>query len=110
MRDAQCRPALLTAFSFLSANNLSDPLFGDVLCALQPLTCTAGCLALYTPRDTFLAVFVKAVLLPPVVAVLNEQLPSQQVPRFPVSLDGLTLGLAGSGWGSHAVLQLIRGA
>jgi hypothetical protein len=42
-------PALLAALSFLTTN-LSDPLFGDVLGALQVLARAAGFLALPTPR------------------------------------------------------------
>ena len=92
-------PALLAALSFLLTTNLSDPLFGDVLGALQALARTAGCLALPTPRDAFLTALAKAALPPRVVAALDE--PSQgQAPRSPVSLEGLTLGLEGTGGGS----------
>jgi hypothetical protein len=41
-------PALLAAPSFLLTSNLSDPIFGDVLDALQMLACVAGCLTLPT--------------------------------------------------------------
>jgi hypothetical protein len=41
-------PALLAALSFLLTSNLSDPIFGDVLDALQTLVRAAGCLALPT--------------------------------------------------------------
>jgi hypothetical protein len=41
-------PALLAALSFLQTSNLSDPIFGDVLDALQTLVRAAGCLALPT--------------------------------------------------------------
>jgi len=93
-------PALLAALSFLLTTNLSDPLFGDVLGALQALARTAGCLALPTPRDAFLTALAKAALPPRVVAALDEPPQAQQTPRSPVSLEGLTLGLAGSGGGS----------
>ena len=89
-------PAMLAALSFLLTTNLSDPLFGDVLGALQALARTAGCLGLPTPRDAFLTALAKAALPPRVVAALDEP-QGQQVPRSPVSLEGLTLGLAGSG-------------
>jgi len=92
-------PALLAALSFLLTTNLSDPLFGDVLGALQALARTAGCLALPTPRDAFLTALAKAALPPRVVAALDEP-PQGQAPRSPVSLEGLTLGLAGTSGGS----------
>jgi hypothetical protein len=41
-------PAHLAALSFLLTSNLSDPIFGDVLDALQTLVRAAGCLALPT--------------------------------------------------------------
>jgi hypothetical protein len=89
-------PALLAALSFLLNTNLSDPLFGDLLGALQALARAAGCLALPTPRDAFLTALAKAALPPRVVAALDE--PSQTpTPRSPVSFEGLTLGLAGAG-------------
>ena len=91
-------PAMLAALSFLLTTNLSDPLFGDVLGALQALARTAGCLALPTPRDAFLTALAKAALPPRVVAALDEP-QGQQAPRSPVSLEGLTLGLAGSSGG-----------
>ena len=47
------RPALLAALSFLCITNLSNPLFGDVLDALQTLARITGCLALPTPRGAF---------------------------------------------------------
>jgi len=94
MVNAGC-PALLAALSFLPTTNLSGPLFGDVLGALQALARTAGCLALRTPRDAFLTALAKAALPPRVVAALDEP-PQGQAPRSPVSLEGLTLGLAGT--------------
>ncbi len=95
-------PALLAALSFLLTTNLSDPIFGDVLGALQMLARAAGCLALPTPRDAFLTALAKAALPSRVVAALDE--PSQASPsvRSPVSLEGLTLGLAGGGGGGAA--------
>ena len=39
----------------------------------------------------------KATLPPRVVAALDEPPQAQQAPRFPISLERLTLGLAGSG-------------
>ena len=89
-------PALLAALSFLLTTNLSDPLFGDVLGALQALPRAAGCLALPTPRDAFLTALAKAALPPRVVAALDEP-PLTPTTRSPVSLEGLTLGLAGAG-------------
>ncbi|KAF8267460.1 hypothetical protein EI94DRAFT_1730637 [Lactarius quietus] len=87
-------PALLAALSFLLGTNLSDALFGDVLGALQSLARAAGCLALPTPRDAFLTALAKAALPPRVVAALDDTPPTPSA-RSPVSLEGLTLGLAG---------------
>ncbi|KAI0289272.1 hypothetical protein BC826DRAFT_1177396 [Russula brevipes] len=64
-------PALLAALSFLFTTNLSDPLFGGVLAALPPCA----------------------------VAALGELPQAQPIARSPVSLEGLTLGLAGGGAG-----------
>ncbi len=89
-------PALLAALSFLLNTNLSDALFGDVLGALQSLARAAGCLALPTPRDAFLTALAKAALPPRVVAALDD-IPPTSTARSPVSLEGLTLGLAGAG-------------
>ncbi|KAH9049815.1 hypothetical protein EDB83DRAFT_2543167 [Lactarius deliciosus] len=89
-------PALLAALSFLLNTNLSDALFGDVLGALQALARAAGCLALPTPRDAFLTALAKAALPPRVVAALDD-IPQTPSTRSPVSLEGLTLGLAGAG-------------
>ena len=88
-------PALLAALSFLLNTNLSDALFGDVLGALQSLARAAGCLALPTPRDAFLTALAKAALPPRVVAALDDTPPTPSA-RSPVSLEGLTLGLAGA--------------
>ncbi|KAI9452204.1 hypothetical protein F5148DRAFT_1237059 [Russula earlei] len=95
-------PALLAALSFLLTTNLSDPLFGDVLGALQALARAAGCLSLPTPRDAFLTALAKAALPPRVVAALDEPAQAPPVGRSPVSLEGLTLGLAGGGGGATA--------
>ncbi|KAH9961800.1 hypothetical protein BC827DRAFT_1201948 [Russula dissimulans] len=65
-------PTLLAALSFFLTTNLSDPLFGDVLRALQALARAAGCLALPTPRDAFLTALAKAALPPRVVTALDE--------------------------------------
>ena len=92
-------PALLAALSFLLTTNLSDSLFGDVLGALQTLARAAGCLALPTPRDAFLTALAKAALPPRVVAALDEPQQPSSALRSPVSLEGLTLGLAGGGGG-----------
>jgi hypothetical protein len=76
-------PALLAALSFLlRTTNLSDPLFGNVLGALQ------------------------------VVAALDELPQAQPTARSPVSLEGLTLGLAGGGGGGaqFAVLEALQNA
>lgn len=62
-------PAMLAILSFLLTTNLSDSLFGDVFGALQALACTAGCLALPTPRDAFLTALEKVALPPCAVAV-----------------------------------------
>jgi hypothetical protein len=88
-------PAMLAALSFLLNTNLSDPLFGDVLGALQALARASGCLGLPTPRDAFLTALAKAALPPRVVAAFDEP-PQTPTPRSPVSLEGLTLGLAGA--------------
>ena len=88
-------PALLAALSFLLSTNLSDALFGDVLGALQSLARAAGCLALPTPRDAFLTALAKAALPSRVVAALDDTPPTPSA-RSPVSLEGLTLGLAGT--------------
>ena len=95
-------PALLAALSFLLTTNLSDSIFGDVLGALQTLARAAGCLALPTPRDAFLTALAKAALPPRVVAALDEPQQSVSALRSPVSLEGLTLGLAGGGGGNAA--------
>jgi hypothetical protein len=92
-------PALLAALSFLLTTNLSDTIFGDVLGALQTLARAAGYLALPTPRDAFLTALAKAALPPRVVAALDEPQPPSSASRSPVSLEGLTLGLAGGGGG-----------
>jgi protein MON2 len=47
-------------------------------------------------RDAFLTALAKAALPPRVVAALDEPPQAQQAPRFPVSPEGLTLGLTGS--------------
>jgi hypothetical protein len=60
-------PALLAALSFLLTSILSDPIFGDVLDALQTLVRASHCL----PRDAFLTL-AKAALPPGVVAALDE--------------------------------------
>jgi len=63
-------PALLAAL-FLLITNLSDPVFGNVLGALQVFASTAGWLALPALRDAFLTVLAKAALPPRVVAALD---------------------------------------
>jgi hypothetical protein len=93
-------PRCFASLSFLLTTNLSDPLSGDVLGALQALARTVGCLALPTPRDAFLSALAKAALSPRIIAVLDEPPQAQQATRSPVSPEGLTLGLAGSGAGS----------
>ena len=98
-------PALLAALSFLLTTNLSDSIFGDVLGALQTLARAAGCLALPTPRDAFLTALAKAALPPRVVAALDEPQQVSSASRSPVSLEGLTLGLAGGGGGGVAQQQ-----
>lgn len=95
-------PALLAALSFLLTTNLSDPLFGDILGALQTLARASGSLALPTPRDAFLTALAKAALPPRVVAALDEPMQASLSVRSPVSLEGFTLGLAGGGGGGAA--------
>lgn len=95
-------PALLAALSFLLTTNLSDPIFGDVLGALQTLARASGCLALPTPRDAFLTALAKAALPSRVVAALDEPPQGPHAIRSPVSLEGFTLGLAGGGGGAVA--------
>ena len=63
-------------------------------------------LALPTPRDAFLTALAKAALAPRVIAALDKPPQGQQAPRSPVSLEGLTLGLAGSGGGSGSAAGL----
>ena len=94
----RCSP--LSPSFFLLITNLSGPLFGDVFGALQALACVVACLALPTLRHAFLAALAKTALQPRVVAALDEPPQAQQASRSPVSLEGLTLGLAGSGGGS----------
>jgi hypothetical protein len=92
-------PALLAAHSFFLTTSLS--IFGDILGALQTPARAAGCLALPTPRDAFLT----ALALPPlarVVAVLDEPQQASSELRSPASLEGLTLGLAGTVGGGAA--------
>ena len=93
-------PTLLAALSFLLATNFSNPLFNDILGALQALACAAGCLALPTLRDPFHATIAKASLPSRVIAVLGKPPQAQQAPRSPVSLERFTLRLAGGGEGS----------
>jgi hypothetical protein len=82
-RDAERR----LAHSFLTTN-LS--IFGDALGALQTLARAAGCLPLPTPRDAFLT----ALAFPPrVIAALDEPQQAPSALRYPVSLEGLSLGL-----------------
>jgi len=51
----------------------------------------------HSTRDAFLTALAKAALPPQVVAALDEPPQAQQAAHFPVSLEGLTLGLTGSG-------------
>ena len=90
------------ALSFLLTTNPSDLPFGDILGALQALTCAAGCLALPTPCDAFLTALETAALPQRVVAALGKPPQAQSSPRPPVSLKGLMLGLAGSGGAAEA--------
>ena len=84
-------PALIAALSFLITTNLSDLNLG----ALQILAPTAGCPRTAHHSDAFLTVLAKAALPPPVIAVPDEM--QQASLRSPVSLEALTLGLAGGG-------------
>jgi hypothetical protein len=95
-------PALRAVLSFLLTTNLSDPIFDDVLGALQTLARAAGCLALPTPRDAFLTALAKAALPQRVVAVLDEPQRASSTLRSPVSLERFTLSLAGGGRGGAA--------
>ena len=90
-------PTLLAALSFLLTTNLSGPLFDGILSALRALACGAGCLALPTPRGRFLTPFAKVAFPPHTVTALDGLPQAQHAPRSPVSLEGLTLGLADSG-------------
>jgi hypothetical protein len=97
-------PVLLATLSFLMTTNLSDVLFSEVLGTLQVLACTAGCLALPTLHDVFLTALAKAALPLHIIPALDK-LPTLQGstgPCSPVSLEGLTLGLAGGGSGGRA--------
>ncbi|KAH9018228.1 hypothetical protein EDB83DRAFT_2528502 [Lactarius deliciosus] len=97
VRDAERGVARASRGAILpTKHNLSDELFGDVLGALQALARAAGCLVLPTPRDAFLTALAKAALPPRVVAALDD-IPQTPSTRSPVSLEGLTLGLAGAG-------------
>jgi len=51
----------------------------------------------HSTRDAFLTALAKAALPPRVVAALDEPPQAQQAPRFPVSLEKLTLGLTAVG-------------
>jgi hypothetical protein len=85
-------PAVLAALSFLLTTNLSDPLFGDVLGALQG---SSRCPHHMTPSlQPSQKPHFPHTLLP---RVMNRRRCSP--PRSPVSLEGLTLGLAGGGGG-----------
>jgi hypothetical protein len=93
-------PAGLAALSFLLTTNLSDPLFGDVLGALQALARAAGFLALPTPHDAFLTALAKAARPPHIVAARDEP-PQAQPTALPCLAqgEGLTHGLPGRGGG-----------
>ncbi|KAH9955055.1 hypothetical protein BC827DRAFT_1262095 [Russula dissimulans] len=65
----------------------------------RALARAAGCLALPTRRDAFVTALAKAALPPRVVAALDEPPLPTPMARSPVSLEGLTLGLAGGGGG-----------
>jgi hypothetical protein len=62
----------------------------------------AGRFAPPTTRDTFLTALAKAALPPRVVAALDVLQHASSALRSPVSLDGLTFGLAGGGGGGAA--------
>ena len=104
MLNAAGWPALLAALSFLLTTNLSDSIPGDVLSAQQTLARTAGRLALRIPHDAFLTALANTALPPRVVAALDQPQQASSALRSPVSLEGLTLGLAG-GAGSAATPQ-----
>jgi hypothetical protein len=70
--------------------------------ALQMLARAAGRFAPPTTRDTFLTALAKAALPPRVVAALDVSQHASSALRSPVSLDGLTFGLAGGGGGGAA--------
>ena len=77
------------ALSFLlTANFLSDSIFGDILGVLQTLAGSAGFLPLPTPYDAFPAVLAKAALLPSVIATLDkpQHAYSSSALRFPPHL------------------------
>ena len=85
MLHAGCS-ALPAPLSFVLTTNLPNPQFRDVICALGP--CTA------------LTALATAALSPCIAAALDEAPQARQAPRSPVSLDGLTPSLPGSGEGS----------
>ena len=88
-------PMPLVALFFLLTMNLSDSIFSDVLGVLQTLAQAAGYLTLPTPCDTFLTALVKVALLPCIIATLNELQQVLSALCSSISLEGLTLGLAG---------------
>jgi hypothetical protein len=89
-------PAGLAALSFFLTTNLSDPLFGDVIGALQALPRAAGFLALPTPHDAFLTSLAKAAHPPHIVAARDE--PPQAQPTAPPCLARGTHTRPRRGW------------
>ena len=105
--DAASWPTLLAALSFLLLTKISGPLFDGIISALRALACVA-CLALPTPRDGFLTAVAKVAFPPHVVAAIDGPPQAQHAPRSPVSLEGLTLGLADSSRESGSDTGLAR--
>ena len=94
-------PALLAALSFAMATNLSDPLFAEVLQAIQDFTLACGRLGEDTPRNAFLNTLGKYAVPPPVVSAMQTYLEGGAGRKDSVlSPDGLgitaALGVGGS--------------
>lgn len=88
-------PALLAALSFSMATNLSDPLFAEVLQALQEFTLACNTLSLQIPRNAFLSTLGKYAVPPPVVSAMQTYLEGGAGRKDSVlSPDGLGLTAA----------------
>lgn len=94
-------PALLAAYSFVMATNLSDALFAEVLSSLQEFTFACNTLSLWMPRNAFLNTLGRYAVPPPVVSAMQTYLEGGQGRKESViSPDGLgitaALGVGGS--------------